>query len=225
MELKDAIRTRKSIRRFTARPVAKETLCEILQLACRAPSGKNIQPWEFFVIGGKTLDKIRAANVVKIRTFQMPPEEMAYIQFERPKGSVYRQREVEIAKQLFGLMGIAREDKEKRAAWMERGFRYFDAPAAIIVAADKSLPIQGTYLDVGAVTQTICLAALEYGLHTCIENQGITYSDVLRQYTPIPDTKRLVAAIAIGYPDWDFPANRVESPREPIDRMVTWCGL
>ena len=132
---------------------------------------------------------------------------------------------MEIAKQLFGLMGIAREDKEKRAAWMERGFRYFDAPAAIIVAADKSLPIQGTYLDVGAVTQTICLAALEYGLHTCIENQGITYSDVLRRYTPIPDTKRLVAAIAIGYPDWDFPANRVESPREPIDRMVTWCGL
>ncbi len=225
MELKDAIRTRKSIRRFTARPVDRETLREILQLACRAPSAENTQPWEFFVLGGETLDKIRTANVAKIRTFQMPPEEMAHIHVERPKGSIYRQRQVEIAKQLFGLMGIAREDKEKRAAWMERGFRYFDAPAAIIVAADKSLPIQGTYLDAGAVTQTICLAALDYGLHTCIENQGITYSDVLRQYTPIPDTKRLMSAIAIGYPDWDFPANRVESPREPIDRVVTWCGL
>jgi nitroreductase len=225
MEIKDALRTRKSIRKFTSQPVPKEILRKILELAARAPSAENTQPWEFFVLAGEVLDQIRAGNVEKVRNHELPPEEMHHILVERPKGSIYRQRQVEIGKQLFSLMDIAREDTVKRAAWTERGFRYFEAPAAIIIVAEKSLPIQGTYLDVGAVMQNICLAALDSGLYTCIENQGITYSDVLRKYAHIPDSKRLMAAIAIGYPDWDFPANKVQSRREPIDNVITWCGI
>lgn len=225
MELQDAIKGRKSIRRFTSQAVPKETLRAILELSARAPSAENAQPWEFFVLGGEILDKIRTGNVEKLRSFELPPEEMHYIMAERPKGSVYRQRQIEIGKQLFSLMDIQREDKVKRAAWTERGFRYFEAPAAIIIAADKSLPLQGTYLDAGAVMQNICLAALDFGLHTCIENQGIMYANVVREHANIPETKSLIAALAIGYADWDFPANQVESPREPIDNVVTWCGL
>lgn len=225
MELQDAIRVRKSIRRFLPRAVAKETLREILELSARAPSAENTQPWEFYVLAGETLDKIRTENVEKVRNFEMPPPEMHHIMVERPKGSIFRQRQVEIGKQLYGLMDIAREDKEKRAAWIEKGFRYFEAPAAIIIVAEKSLPIEGTYLDVGAVMQTICLAALDFGLHTCIENQGITYADVLRKHADIPETKRLMAGIAIGYADADFPANKVESLREPIDNVIFWRGL
>ncbi|RPJ82891.1 MAG: nitroreductase, partial [Deltaproteobacteria bacterium] len=62
-------------------------------------------------------------------------------------------------------------------------------------------------------------------LHTCIENQGVTYADVVREVARIQDSKRLMAAIAIGYPDWGFPANQVQSEREPIDNIVTWCGI
>lgn len=225
MELQDAIRQRKSIRRFKPDPVPRELLRKVLEMAARAPSAENTQPWEFYVLGGETLDHIRAENVEKVRNAVMPPPEMHHIIVERPKGSVFRERQVEIGKQLYGLMGIAREDKAGRAAWVEKGFRYFEAPAAIIIVAEKSLPIEGTYLDVGAVMQTICLAALDCGLQTCVENQGITYSDVLRKHAKIPETKRLMAAIAIGYADWDFPANKVESRREPIDNVITWCGL
>ncbi len=225
MELQDAVRGRKSIRRFKPQAVPKETLKAVLELAARAPSAENTQPWEFYVLAGETLDKIRADNVEKIRNLEMPPSEMHHIMVERPKGSVFRERQVEIGKQLYGLMGIAREDKAGRAAWVEEGFRYFKAPAAIIIVAEKPLPVEGTYLDVGAVMQNICLVALDFGLHTCIENQGITYADVLRKHAGIPETKRLMAAIAIGYADWDFPANKVESRREPIDNVITWCGL
>ena len=225
MELREAVRRRKSIRQFLPKAVEKETLREVLELAARAPSAENTQPWEFYVLGGDTLDKIRTENVEMVRSSQMPPPEMHHIMVERPKGSIFRQRQVEIGKQLYGLMGIPREDKEKRADWLERGFRYFDAPAAIIIVADKSLPIEGTYLDVGAVMQTICLVALDFGLHTCVENQGITYADVLRKHAGIPETKRLMAAVAIGYADWDFPANKVESVREPIDNVIAWRGI
>ncbi len=225
MEILEAIRTRKSIRKFTPEPVSKETLRAILEIAVRAPSAENTQPWEFVVLTGSVLDQVRKANVEKVRNFELPPQEMEHILVERPKDSIYRKRQIEIAKQLFQLMDIPREDKAKRADWMERGFRYFDAPAAIIIVADRSLPIQGTYLDVGSVMQNICLAALHFGLHTCAENQGITYADVLRKFAHIPDSKRLMAAVAIGHADWDFPANRVQSTREPIDNVITWRGF
>ncbi len=225
MELQIAIKQRKSIRKFLDKPVSKETLAKILTIAVRAPSAENAQPWEFVVVAGDTLERLRAANVEKIRNFKVPPEEMAHVMAKREKGSIYRQRQIDIAKRLFASMEIERDDKVKRAEWMERGFRYFDAPAAIIIVGDKSLPIEGSFLDAGAVMQNICLAALDFGLCTCIENQGITYSDAVREIAEIPDSKRLLAAIAIGYPDWNFPANQVTSQREDIENVVTWRGI
>ncbi len=222
MDIIEAIKTRKSIRKFKEDPVSKEIISEILETAVRAPSSENTQPWEFVVLGGETLEKIKKGNVEKITNLEMPPEDMQHLMVSREKGSVYRTRQIEIAKELFKLMGIERDDMEKRAEWLERGFRYFDAPVAIVITADNSLPDPATFFDVGLVTQTICLTALKYGLHTCIENQGVTYSDVIREHAGIPDSKKLVVSIALGYPDWDFPANSVESTREPIENSVLW---
>jgi nitroreductase len=122
-------------------------------------------------------------------------------------------------------MDIPREDKEKRAKWLERGFRYFEAPTAIIISIDRCLSESGPLLDIGALIQTICLTALHFGLGTCIEDQGTMNPAVLRKFAHIPESKRIVIAIAIGYPDWDFPANKVESEREPIKNVTTWLGF
>lgn len=225
MELKAAIEQRRSVRGYLHKPVSKEILTRILAIAVRAPSTKNAQPWHFFVVAEEPLEQLKRANVDRFRSPEAPPEEMGHILIEPEKGTVYRERQVDIGKRLFNVMGIGREDKAKRMEWVERGFRYFDAPAAIIIVGDKSRPIEGTYLDAGLVIQNICLAAVDFGLATCIENQGITYSDVLREILEIPDDKRLLAAIAIGYPDWDFPANQVISPREDVENVITWCGL
>lgn len=53
MELKDAIRTRYSVRQFSQQPVSKAMILEILELASMAPSAVNFQPWHFIVITGK----------------------------------------------------------------------------------------------------------------------------------------------------------------------------
>ncbi|MCP3922608.1 MAG: nitroreductase [Desulfobacterales bacterium] len=225
MKLEEAILKRKSIRKFLDKTVKKETIEKILTLAVRAPSAENTQPWEFSVVTGDVLDKIREENIKKVRNFELPPKEMERMLVERPKESIYRKRQIEIAVQLFKLMGIERDNLEKRANWLERGFRFFDAPAAIIISSDNYLIEAGTFFDVGLLTQTICLAALKEGLHTCIENQGVTYSDVLREHLNIPESKRLVVAMAIGYPDWDFPANKVESHREPVENITKWYGF
>ncbi len=223
MEIVEAIRARKSIRAFKPDPIKKEMVKEILEIATRAPSGTNTQPWEFFVLAGEVLEKVKQANVEHLKSGTPPNPEISFA-ISNPD-TVYQKRRVELTKQLFQLMDIAREDKEKRTAWLERGFRYFDAPVAIIISVDRLLSEEGPLIDIGSVMQTICLAALNYGLGTCIEYQGVMYPEVLRQYAGIPESKRVLASIAVGFPDWDFPANKLESHRELVDNITNWCGF
>lgn len=223
MDVLEAIYKRKSIRGFKPDPVPKEILEQILKAACRAPSAMNTQPWEFFVLSGDPLDRIRKRNIECLRSGIPPQPEHAVIGW--PKDSMYRTRQVELAKQLFRLMGIERNDKTGRQEWMERGFRYFDAPAAVVVVADKALTEAGPLIDVGALLQNFCLAALAYGLGTCIEDQGVMYPEVLREIAGIPACKRILMAVAVGYPDWRFPANAVETEREPVANLATWIGF
>lgn len=218
MDVIEAVRQRRSIRGFKKEPVPRETIREILQESLRAPSAMNTQPWELTVVTGEPLDKIREENVQKLAETGVP--------FHFTYEGIYRRRQVDLAKQIFALMDIKREDKEKRARWLERGFRYFDAPAAIIVSMDRSLE-EGTWalFDLGCLTQTICLVALQYGLGTCIEDQGVAFEEVIRKHTGLPESKKAVIGIAIGYPDWDFPANKLVSERESADELTTWVGF
>jgi nitroreductase len=222
MQISEAIQTRKSIRGYKPDPVPKDVIRQILEIAGRSPSAMNSQPWEFAVLGGAVLDRIRQANIDKLRAGVMPRGEHSVTGWD--KDSVYRTRQVELAVGLFQLMGIERQDTAKRVQWLERGFRFFDAPAGIIVLTDKSLQPETPLIDIGIVIQSICLTALDFNLATCIEDQGCMYPDVLREIADIPDTKRIVMAIAIGYPDPDFPANRIETTRVPIDDIVLWRG-
>jgi nitroreductase len=219
----EAISTRKSIRDFTADPVPQHILKKIIEIASRAPSAENSQPWEFTIVTGDILDTIRKANIEKLKS--KAPRHPDLPAKGLPRDSVYRRRQIEIAKQLFGLMDISREDLEKRDRWMELGFRYFNAPAAIIISMDQSLHYPRPIFDIGSITQNVCLAALHYGLGTCIANQGISYPEVLHEFAKIPESKRIIIAIAIGYPNWDFPANKVVSNREPIENITTWIGF
>jgi nitroreductase len=223
MDIIEAIQSRKSIRGFKSDPVEKSVIREILDIAVRAPSAMNTQPWEFFVITGDVLNAMRSALVDKLKS--SAPMKPDHLVVGWPQESVYRNRQVGLAKEIFKLMDIQREDKAKRAWWLERGFRFFDAPVAVIVVTDKTLSESGPLFDIGAVTQTLCLAALKYGLGTCIEDQGVLYPEVARELAGIPESKRIMIAVAMGYPDSDFPANKLVSPRESADKITTWVGF
>ena len=219
MELREAIYERRSVRGFKEEPVSKEILEDVLKTATRAISASNMQPWEFAVVTGELLEKI--GKEIEAGYLNGEPEDYE----EDNVGGVYKQRKVGVAKQLFGAMDIAREDKENRQWWTRRGFRFFDAPAAIIIYADKELDKAASNFDLGCVTQNICLAAMEHGLGTCAEIQGIMYQKPLRKYLAIPESKRFAIAVAIGYADDSFPANHVVSTREEINEITRWYGF
>ena len=217
MELREAILQRKSIRGFLDRAVARDTLEEVLKLAQRAVSGKNSQPWLVHVVTGDILQKMGADNVARLQREE--PIKTAEV---TPSG-VYRQRQVNVGKQLFGVMDIQREDKEKRDAWTERGYRFFDAPAVILVCMEKDLR-DGYRFDLGCFVQNLCIAAMEYGLGTCVEYQAVYYESGLREYLALPEEQIPVVGIAIGYPDPTFPANAVVTEREALENFVCWYG-
>ncbi len=219
MDIIEAVQTRKSVRAYKPDPVPADLLREILEISVRAPSAMNTQPWEFTVVTGEPLEQMRRDNVAELMKAGKDVLVFNYT-------GVYRDRQVDLAKRLFQLMEIKREDKEKRTEWLKRGFRYFDAPAALIISMDRSLEERTwAVFDLGVISQTICLVALKYGLATCIEDQGVIFPEVIRAHTGLPETKIPLISIAIGYPDWDFPANALQSPRESAESLTTWCGF
>ena len=219
MELKKAIIDRHSIRGFTTEPVSKEIIKDILKTAGHAVSAKNSQPWQFAVIAGDVIKKIGEENVAQLKNgdnFDVP---------DTVYEGTYRTRQVDVAKKLFSAMEIGREDKEKRDWWMERGFRFFDAPVAIILYVDADMDNGITRFDVGAVTQLITVAAMEHGLGSCVAYQAIMYQKALRKHLGIGDDKKFVVGVAIGHPDPDFPANKVITGREEVSTLAKFYGF
>lgn len=222
MELAELVRQRRSIRGYREDPVPKELIREIIEIAAGAPSSMNTQPWHFHVIAGEPLERIRAENTELMMAGAPLRRE---IRLHRKYEGEHRDRQVEIAYQLFDAMGI-RDDKAKRTDWMMRGFRQFDAPVSIVVTYDKDLELATIgHFDLGAVTYGLCLAAWDRGLGTVINGQGIMQSDVVRAHANIPDDEVIMTCVAMGWPDDDFAANHVKAPRVPAEELVSFVGF
>ena len=219
----DVVLGRRSIRGYLDKPVPRELIEEVLSLAMRAPSSMNTQPWHFHVITGEPLDRIRRGNTDNILA-GMPDSR----EFRRGSAfaGVHRERQVEVAKQLFGAMGIERDDKDGRQDWVLRGFRQFDAPVCIIVTYDRVLDDgDGSKFDCGAVTTALVNAAWSRGLGCVINSQGIMQSPVVREHAGIPDDQVIMKAVALGWPDDSFPANAVVSKRKPVEEAARFIGF
>lgn len=223
MQFDDVILGRRSIRGFKKKPVSKELIKEVIALAMRAPSSLNTQPWNFTVVAGDPLDRIRAGNternlagVPHSREFRIHGEYAGH----------HRERQIEIAKQLFAAMGIERHDEDARQDWVLRGFRQFDAPVSVVVTYDRT--IHGGDIapfDCGAVANALVNAAWSRGLGCVINSQGIMQSPVVREHAGIAEDQVIMICIAMGWPDESFPANAVVSRRKSVDESVTFVGF
>jgi nitroreductase len=218
----DVVLGRRSARGFLPKPVPRALIEEILHLAMRAPSSMNTQPWNFTVVTGEPLDRIRAGNTE--RNLAGIPHSREFRIGEAFAG-VHRERQIGVAKQLFSAMGIARDDAAARQDWVLRGFRQFDAPVCVIITYDKVL--QGsddTPFDCGAVSTALVNAAWSRGLGAVINSQGIMQSPVVREHAGIADDQVIMKAIALGWPDPDFPANAVVSERKSVAEAARFVG-
>jgi nitroreductase len=227
MDIDEAIDQRKSIRSFRSDPVPEAILRKIIEVALRAPSYDDTQPWELAIVTGKKLEEIRQSFVEKAAAEDPNPDIPLVREFPQP----YDTRRRVLGRKVLELKGIKREDKEKRMWWLLQGLRSFEAPCVIYIYIDRSFYLQGgkvniwPVFDCGLVAENIMLLATGYGLGTVAQIQTVLYPDVLRKVSGIPDSKLMVLGIAVGYPDWNDPVNQLRSEREPLDNVTTWHGF
>ena len=223
MTYDDVVMGRRSIRGFKPDPVPMALLKEILALAMRSPSSMNTQPWNFTVVTGEPLNRIRAGNTE--RNMAGVPHSREFRTGTAFEG-VHRERQIGVAKQLFSAMGIARDDAPARMDWVLRGFRQFDAPVCVIITYDKTLSgSDDTPFDCGAVSTALVNAAWSRGLGAVINSQGIMQSPVVREHAGIADDQVIMKAIAIGWPEESFPANAVVSERKSVEEAARFVGF
>jgi nitroreductase len=223
VEFDDVILGRRSIRGYKPDPVPQALMEEILTLAMRSPSSMNTQPWNFTVVSGEVLNKIRVGNTE--RNVAGVPQSREFRTGSAFTGE-HRDRQVGVAKQLFGAMGIERDDKEGRTDWVLRGFRQFDAPVCVIITYDRVLAdSDDTPFDCGAVTTALVNAAWSRGLGAVINSQGIMQSPVVREHAGIAEDQVIMKAVAIGWPDEEFPANAVVSERKSVAEAARFLGF
>ena len=223
MEYDDVVLRRRSIRGFKPDPVPKELIRSIIEVAMRAPSSLNTQPWNFYVVAGEPLNRIRKGNTE--RNLAGVPDSREFRSVGAYEGP-HRERQIEIAKQLFAVMGIERDNKQKRQDWVLRGFRQFDAPVSIVVTYDRSLLGNDIApFDCGAITNALVNAAWSRGLGCVINSQGIMQSPVVREHAGISDNQVIMICVAMGFPDDTFPANAVVSRRKSVDEATVFVGF
>ena len=220
MDVKDAIRERKSIRAFKPDPVPKETLRDILEQALRAPSWANTQPWEFAIVTGEKLHDIQKAYLE--RGDQEPRSELGR-PYEFPEPYLSRRE------------GLTPPGVSQTPEYLEyrrvQNYKNYGAPVVIYVLVDRSMFHQskGTNVwslyDCGSVVQNIMLLATSHGLGTIAQAQAVIFPDIIRKAVDIPERKLIAVGIAIGYPDWENPLNQKSTQRESLDTITSWYGF
>jgi nitroreductase len=221
MDVIEAILNRRSIRLFKPQPVPREILQQLIETSRWSPSGSNSQPWELAVLGGPVLDDIKAWIVKQMPITPAHPD-IPYPPMPEP----YRSRQVEVMKAMnaFQFPPGSEVLPEKRAVNRFSGGQFFGAPNAIIVSVDKEISPRA-FIGLGMLAQTICLAALNYGLGSCIMSMVTYWPEIYRDRLAIPDTKIIAFGIALGYPDTEAKINRFPRSREPLDAFVHWYGV
>jgi nitroreductase len=223
MKTSEAILSRRSVRGFLDKPVAPDVIRRVVGTAARAPSGGNLQPWHIDVIGGGALADLKAIMLKRVIELPQgePPEYDIY-----PKELVapYRDRRFKIGEDLYGRLGIPREDKAARKEWFARNFQFFSAPLALFCTVDRRMgPPQ--WSDLGMFLQNVMLLLREEGLDSCPQECWAIYPETIGQFLGTPSERMLFTGMAIGHADPEEAANRVVAERAPLSEFAQFRGI
>jgi nitroreductase len=220
-----AITTRRSMRAFLDTPVPQSLIEELLQVASRAPSGTNTQPWKVYVLAGTEKKGLSAA----IQTVFNSPELMKtateeYAYYPTQWASPYIDRRRKVGWDLYGLLEIGKTDKDKMHTQHGRNYDFFDAPIGLMFTIDRVMQ-QGSWLDYGMFLQNIMIAARARGLHTCPQAAFTAFHKTIAQYLDFPDHEMLVCGMSLGYADPSAIENSLHTSREPVHGFAQFRGF
>jgi nitroreductase len=215
MDVLSAIAGRKSIRAFKSDPVQKDMIERVLQAAIQAPSASNQQPWRFIVVTGEKKERLTKSL--------LKASQERSLKYDPSKGKTIPQEYVEKTKALFKeIRTYIQETGKPIKDFVEEGsYQFYQAPVAILVTMEKSLP-RSRLLDIGLAVENLILAAHALGLGTCALALILACEDVMKRELNIPDNQEVILGIALGYPDTTSPLFQFKSSRDSLETMVIW---
>jgi len=217
MNVSEALQKRKSVRAFLDRDVEKEKIVAVLDAAKHSPSGVNTQPWQVAVVTGAAKADIQDRIEAAFRSGEKGRMDFQYypLEWEGP----YKKRRVECGRQLYQVLGIERQDKERRLEQWVANYRAFDAPVMLLFFMDAGLET-GSYMDYGMFLQSIMLAAVEEGLATCPQAALGEYPKIVKESLGYPADSVLLGGMALGYEDTGALVNSYRTSRLGVDEFT-----
>ena len=215
-----AITSRRAVRAFLPTQVPRRTIDELLSVAARAPSGTNTQPWKVYVLTGAAKEALSRKIVA---AYDDPAQRVThseeYDYYPAEWKAPFLDRRRKIGWDLYGLLGIGRQDKSRMHEQHARNFRFFGAPVGLMFGIDRILG-QGSWLDYGMFLQNIMVAARGRGLDTCPQAAFLQFHRIIGEHIGARDDEQLVCGMSLGHADPDAIENTLDTLREPVSAFV-----
>jgi nitroreductase len=222
VNVEDAVVARRSVRGFRGDPVDRAVLERVLTLACRAPSGGNLQPWRVYALTGEPLATLKQRMAERL---QSPDgqDERRYEIYPPKLMSPYRERRFDSGEQLYAALRIPRHDKAARRQWFERNFELFGAPVGLFCYIHQRMG-RAQWADLGMYLQSVMLLLQEQGLDSCPQEAWSVYHQTVAEVIKPPEDYLLFCGMAIGVKDEAEPANSIRIERAPHEEVVDLRG-
>ena len=216
----DNIKSRRSIRAFLPTEIPEKVILDLLDVAARAPSGTNTQPWQVYVVTGEKKKAI-SADIMKafIDPVAIKEHEEEYSYYPAKWIDPYISRRRKVGFDLYGLLKIGKEDKERMQAQHARNYQFFDAPVGIFFTIDRVMQ-QGSWLDYGMFIQTVMLAAKARGLDTCPQAAFTQFHKIIAKHLDLKPEQQVVCGMSLGFADNSKIENTFITEREPAKNFT-----
>ena len=224
MDVFEAIDSRIACRQFLDKPVDHAIVRDLIVKAQRVASGGNLQSWFVYALTGKPLAEFKKIVAARIANEDPRHIKSEYPIYPEPMFGAYKDRREEHGVQLYGSLGIGRDDAEGRLAQYKRNFEFFDAPVALFITIDRKLG-PGQWADLGGYVHALAFLARAYGLDTCPQEAWARLYDTVGDFIKMPPEQMLFCAVAIGYGDRKHKANDFRSPRAELHEFCKFYGF
>jgi nitroreductase len=219
----NVIKRRFACRGFTDRPVSKQTVEDILEVARFAPSGANIQPWHVYVLTGVEKEKISRA-LLRAHNEARDQHSSEYQYYSSQLPEPYLSRREQFGRLFYGSLGIQQTDLVARARQTSKNYGFFCAPVGLIITIDRRLQI-GSWLDLGMFIQNVMIAAGARGLQTCPQETFSKYHVLLREFLSIPAEEMVVCGVSIGFAEDAAASTGSLMPKVPTREFAKFIGF
>jgi nitroreductase len=224
MDVFEAVESRISCRWFLDKPVDQKIVRDLIERAARAASGGNLQPWHIYALTGEPLAALKRRVAAEIAEKDPRHNDSEYPIYPKTLWEPYKSRREYHGVQLYGALGIDRDDAAARLEQHKRNYEFFNAPVALFVAIERNLG-PGQWADLGSYIHTLMYLARGYGLDTCAQETWARMYRIVGEFVKMPPDQMLFCAVAIGYGDHDHPANSFHAPRATADEFCKFFGF